>query len=187
MELQHILILSTFFLVTCINKTQTLWHISALLKDMLKYFCHCLRFFLFFFQASSDQLNGHNTVSSARASRIVSLAADPRVTGVLPVGRLKKRLLAACRNLLDCGLESLLCPFFHRLSFDPVPDRSFPDLTIFGGEKVHFSQNYLVEQPAPDDSVAQQMTSRMFSHVTSLRGDLSICQQMAQFSFFFFF
>lgn len=85
--------------------------------------------------------------------------------GVLPVGRLKKRLLAACRNRFVCGFESLLCPFFHRLSFDPVPDRSFPDLTIFRGRKLsRLAKLYVcVEQPAPDACVAQQMTSRMFS------------------------
>lgn len=64
----------------------------------------------------------------------LALAIDPRVMGISPVGLLKKRLLAACRKRLVCGFESLLCPFFHRFNFDPVPDRSFPDLTIFGVE-----------------------------------------------------
>lgn len=61
-----------------------------------------------------------------------TLAIVPRVVRSSPLGRLKKRLLAACRKRFDSGFESLLCPFFHRLSFDPVPDRSFPDLTISG-------------------------------------------------------
>lgn len=61
----------------------------------------------------------------------VSFMREPHVQkGRSPVGRLKKRLLAACRWRLVCGFESLLCPFFHRFSFDPVPDRSFPDFTI---------------------------------------------------------
>lgn len=91
----------------------------------------------------SDYLNGRNLKLAECASCNVSLAADPRVMGVLPVGRVKKRLFAACRNPLDCGLESLLCPFFHRLSFDPVPDRSFPDFTIFGEGNDHVSPNSL--------------------------------------------
>lgn len=93
----------------------------------------------------------------------LALARDPRVMGSLPVGRLKKRLLAACRKRLVCGFESLLCPFFHRLSFDPVPERSFPDLTIFGVENSRvLAQLSLVP---PDDPVAHQMTSRVCSRV----------------------
>lgn len=114
------------------------------------------------------------------ASCIVSLGADPRATGVLPVGRLKKRLLAACRNRFICGLESLLCPFFHRLSFGPVPDRSFPDLTIFGEENSNLNLNNLWTSQ-------RQMTLSLskwrhaFSRVKRLLGFVRFCQQMAQF------
>lgn len=93
---------------------------------------------------------------------MLALARDPRVIGSLPVGRLKKRLLAACRKRLVCGFESLLCPFFHRLSFDPVPERSFPDFTIFGDENNHVTPTF---RAAPDEPVAYQMTSLVYSRV----------------------
>lgn len=76
----------------------------------------------------------------------LTLALAPRVVQNSPVGRLKKRLLAACRKRFDSGFESLLCPFFHRLSFGPVPDRSFPDLTISGVKKIITFAQLLVVQ-----------------------------------------
>lgn len=76
----------------------------------------------------------------------LTLALAPRVMQDSPVGRLKKRLLAACRKRFDSGFESLLCPFLYRLSFDLVPDRSFPDLTISGVKKIITLAQLLVVQ-----------------------------------------
>lgn len=98
------------------------------------------------------------------------LALTPRVTQNSPVGRLKKRLLAACRKRFDSGFESLLCPFFHRLSFDPVPERSFPDLTISGVKKNN-NVSPTICGPTPDDAVALLMTSGMCSLICALSFD----------------
>lgn len=91
----------------------------------------------------------------------LTLALAPRVVQNSPVGRLKKRLLAACRKRFDSGFESLLCPFFHRLSFDPVPGRSFPDLTISGVKKNNHARSTTCG-PTTDDAVAPRMTSEFF-------------------------
>ncbi|KAG7236368.1 hypothetical protein INR49_001065 [Caranx melampygus] len=115
--------------------------------------------------------------SSGPACSSFTSTRDPRVKGGLPVGRLKKRLLAACLNRLVCGFESLLCPFFHRLSFDPVPERSFPDLTIFGVENSRVDCLLQLQMTLSldkyEDSMPNGQCSQCHSHCAARRQHIS--------------